>query len=107
MGLTEDSMMGFIRNFSGVGTTPPSCHKQYQESPSPLLLIVFCRWENSPLSLELTETAATTDKYVCQLLCISYYPRFIINSCFKSEVYVIVTNDCIALPVQKDYIHEC
>ena len=60
--------------------------------------------EFAPLSLELSDTAAAADKYVCQLLCISYYLRFIINSCFKSEVHVIVTNDCIALPIQKKKI---
>lgn len=98
--------MGFIRNFSGVGMTLPSCHKQYQDSSSPLLLIVRCRWNNSPFPLELTETAARTDKYVCQLLCISYYHRFVINSCFNSEVYVIVTNGCVTLFIQNIYIHE-
>jgi hypothetical protein len=93
-------MEHFIRNLSPVTSNirSPSSPPRPFDGAFPA--------EEFTLTLRTDVVCCWPDKYVCELLCISYYRRFIINSCFKSEVYVIDTNGCLILPVQNIYIHE-
>jgi hypothetical protein len=83
MGMREyNRVASFMRNFSDAEMALPVCHKQYQQCPSPL----YPLWRSSPFLLEQIQAAAT-DKYVCNMLCISCYRRSVINSCFRSNCY--------------------
>jgi hypothetical protein len=98
MGIREYNMEHFIRNFSAGGVTLPLLSRAISAVLPPLYPLLMVP--------SLVQSASETDKYVCKVLCISYYRLFIINSCFKREVYVIDTNGRLILPVQNIYIHE-